>query len=216
VNEDDLRLAAAVLAGEPAAVARFEREVLAGIDPAVARVDPALADEVRQELRVRLLVERRLEQYAGRGPLLAWVRVAAMRTALNLRRARRPGDDEQRLAELVAVEPDPELRHLRSTYRAAYAEALAAAFAALPDRSRVVLRLHWVDGLRLAQIAGLYGVHESSVSRWLAAAADSVAAGTRARLVEQLRLGADTLASVERLVRSQLDLSLRQLLGGEK
>jgi RNA polymerase sigma-70 factor (ECF subfamily) len=217
----DLYLACGVLAGDAAAVRAFDAHVLAGIDPAVRRVDAAASfvDEVRQALRVRLLVgERgappRIAGYQGRGPLLGWVRVAALRLALNRKRADKAAvATEDVLGEIVAGEPDPELRQLKTLYRSELSSALAAALAALPERSRAVLRLHYVEGLKLAQIAGLYGVHESTASRWASDAVERVAADTRRRLVERLALSADSADSLARMVRSQLDLSIGRLLG---
>lgn len=217
-HEDDLRLAWAAAHGDATAIARVDA-LLVELGPAVRRVDPApaFADEVRQATRVRLLVgdggAPRIAAYAGRGPLRAWLQVAAARIALDLKRGRRDAavpDDV--LGELVAREPDPELRHLGALYRAEFREALSAALAALPERARAVLRLHHVDGMRLAEIGRLYQVHESTASRWAAQAAAAVADDARARLIARLALSPSEVDSIGRLVRSQLDLSIARLL----
>jgi len=139
--------------------------------------------------------------------------VAAARVALNLKRGEKqaPSTDEV-LAELAALEPDPELAHLKRLYRAELGAALSEALAELPARQRAVLRLHYVDGLRLAQIGALYRAHESTVSRWVSAALSSVAAAAKRRLVERLALSASGVESIARLVQSQLDLSVRRIL----
>jgi RNA polymerase sigma-70 factor, ECF subfamily len=116
------------------------------------------------------------------------------------------------MEEVIAREPDPELRHLKAMYRAELRGALEAALVALPDRQRAVLRLTFVDGMRLHQIAKLYGVHESTVSRWLAQATDDVAAATRKRLIATLTLSPGTADSVARMVLSNLDLSIARIL----
>jgi RNA polymerase sigma-70 factor, ECF subfamily len=199
----DLYLAWAASRGDPAALRQFDARVLAHVDPAVRAIDPApgFADEVRQELRTRLLVAAggpaRIAEYRGRGALLAWVRVAALRAALNLKRGQRPATSSaEMLGELIGRESDPETRHLKNLYRAEFAEALRVVLAALPERSRAILRLHFVDGMRLAQIGALYGVHESTASRWVKAAVEGVAADTRSRLLERLRLSPSSLDSV--------------------
>jgi len=199
----------------------FDERFLPEIDAPVRRVDATAAflQEVRQALRVRLLVGSegappRLGEYRGTGPLGAWIRVAAVRIALNLKRAAVPvTSTEEVLGELVASEPDPELRHLKTLYRAEFGAALRAALSALPERQRVLLRLHYVDGLRLARIATLYQVHESTASRWLSSAVDAVATEARRRLIERLALSPSSLDSVARLVQSNLELSIRRLLG---
>jgi RNA polymerase sigma-70 factor (ECF subfamily) len=218
-HADDLRTAWAAGRGDPAALRRVDA-LIAEIAAAVRRIDgsPAFVDEVRQSLRVRLLVAEpgaapRIAGYGGKGPLAAWIRAAAIRVAIDLKRRvtpELPGDDL--LGDLVSSEPDPALRHLKSLHRADFQAALEEALGALPDRQRAVLRLHHVDGLRLAEIGRLYRVHESTVSRWLARAAEEVADQTRRRLTERLSLSGSSLDSLARLVRSQLDLSIARIL----
>jgi len=167
---------------------------------------------------VRLLVGAegqppRIAEYAGRGPLRAWVGVAALRLALNLRRAAAPAAArEEVLTELIGREQDPELRRLKTMYRAEFREALEEALAALSDRDRALLRLGYVDGLKLAQIARLYGVHESTASRWLAAAASNAGKETQQRLVARLSLSSSAVDSIGRMVLSNLDLSIARIL----
>jgi RNA polymerase sigma-70 factor, ECF subfamily len=209
----DLCLAFAAGCGDPDAVRRFEAYVATDIDAAARKLDTN-ADELRQATRVRLLVGTppRIHGYAGRGPLRGWVGVAALRIALNHKRGPAMAAEDV-LAELVATEPDPELRHMKTLYRAEFREALAGALRDLPKRDRALLRLYYVDGMRLAQLARLYGVHESTASRWLAAATDAVAAATRDRLVAKLAVSAATADSLAKMVASGLDLSISKLLG---
>jgi RNA polymerase sigma-70 factor (ECF subfamily) len=217
----DLYLACAVARGDAVALRAFDERILSEIAPSVVRVDSSadFLDEVRQTLRTRLLVggegePPRITEYKGRGPLVGWVRVAAVRVALNLKRSAVPAaSTEELLGDLAAGEPDPELRHLKTLYRAEFSAALRAALAALSERQRLLLRLHYVDGLRLARIAGLYQVHESTASRWISSSVDAVASDTRRRLIERLSLSPSNLDSVARMVQSQLDVSIRRILG---
>src|SRR5262245_58099234 len=82
----DLYLAWACAAGVPGAHAVFEREIVAHVPLHLARFrrGPEFTDEVLQALRERLLVgdPPRIAAYGGRGPLGAWVRVAAIRIAV--------------------------------------------------------------------------------------------------------------------------------------
>jgi len=215
----DLFLAWAAGRGDPAALRHFERLVAPDLETAARRVDhaPAFIDEVRQALRVRLLVAEggraRIDDYVGRGPLRGWVGVAALRVALNLKRAAAPASPDL-LADLVSGEADPELQHLKTLYRAEFREALEAALAGIAERQRAILRLSYVDGLRLAQLARLYQVHESTASRWLSLATAQVADDARRRLVARLSLSPSSLDSVARMVLSNLDLSIARILRG--
>ncbi len=215
----ELYLAWAAGRGDPAAVRALDALVDAECAAAARRVDrsPAFADEVRQALRIRLLVAEdgrvRIDDYMGRGPLRGWLGVAALRVALNLVRGAKPTSADV-LSELVSDEADPELRHLRTLYRAEFREALAGALAALPERDRALLRLAYVDGLTMTKLGRLYAVHETTAARWVAKAAEAVAAEARRRLMARLSLSPSSLDSVARLVLSNLDLSISRVLRG--
>lgn len=219
-HEVDLYLACALSVGNERALLAFESKVLPEVEAAVRRVDaaPSFLGEIRQALRVHLFVREaerpaRIENYRGTGPLLAWVRAAALRLAQNAKRGERPTvSKDEILSELVASEPDPELRHLKTLYRSEFARALRGAFAGLPERQRLILRLHYLDGLRLKPIARLYSVDESTVSRWLKSAQAAVADAAYQTLSRELSLPKDRLESVARMVQSQLELSLSRLL----
>ena len=86
----DLWLAFGCTVGDKDSLAAFDREVLSQVGMLIARMAPTpqLVDEVRQQLRHKLLLARpgerpRISDYAGRGPLQAWVRVAATRAAID-------------------------------------------------------------------------------------------------------------------------------------
>lgn len=202
--------------GDAAALRHLERLISPEVD-AVARRTRSVADELRQALRVRLLVADggrvRIDDYAGRGPLRSWLGVAALRLALNLKRGDKPvGHDI--MAEIVSGEADPELRHLKTLYRAEFREALETEIAALPDGKRAMLRLTFVDGLKAVQLARLYQVHETTAARWIAAAAAEVADGVKRRLMARLVVSASSFDSIARMVLSNLDLSIARVLGG--
>src|SRR6185503_4306039 len=96
--------------------------------------------DVMQELRAKLLLppEPRILHYGGRGPLLAWIRVAASRLAIDLLRSVR--DDVMReprdLDGLERVDFGPEVQLLRAAYRESFQEAISAALAGLSPRDR--------------------------------------------------------------------------------
>jgi RNA polymerase sigma-70 factor (ECF subfamily) len=221
VHAADLYLACACAQGHTVAQAALDTHFLPKVDAAVARIEGSGdgAAEVRQRLREKLFTSEEgrlphIADYQGSGPLVAWLRAAAVRTALNLRRSeqRRNRVEEDVLAEGTVTGGDLELDYLRQRHQADFQAALAEALAALPARERTVLRLHFVEGLSLDRIGAMYQTHKSTVSRWLTRARADVLAEVRRRLAEKLQLSAEELQSLLRIVRSQLDASLSKLL----
>ena len=214
----ELHLAWRAGCGEADAVRELDTLIASEAEAAARRVDRSASfiDEVRQALRVRLLVADdsrvRIHDYVGRGPLRGWIGVAALRVALNLKRATGPVSADI-LTELVD-DADPELEHLKTLYRAEFKEALTAALGALPERQRALLRLSYVDGVSMVQLGRLYDVHETTAARWVKAAAAAVADDARRRLTERLSLSPSSLDSVARMVLSNLDASISRLLRG--
>lgn len=217
----DLYLACACAAGDTNGLRVFEDQILPQAASALRRLDPspAFADEVRQLLRQKLFVTDgatlpKIADYAGRGPLTTWVRVSAVRTALNLRgsgRREQPMTSSQ-VAALAPPVDDPALKYLKAQFADEFEAALARACAALTDRDRTILRLRFVDDLNIDQIGGLYGVHRATVARWIARIRDELFAATRNDLVGRLKLSDSDFESLLRLARSQLDLSLSAVL----
>jgi len=175
LHAEDFALAIACAERREGGFAAVERLCGEAVVAAIARVDrsPELRDEVCQILWQRLFVGTpdkapRILSYAGRGPLAAWIAVAAQRIALDLRRdaARMAGSD----AEVETALPGrdhPEVEYLRSRYKGEFEAAVRAALAALRDRDRLLLRLTAVSGLSHEQIAAIYGVNQSTVSRYI-------------------------------------------------
>lgn len=179
------------------------------------RLDDDDAAEVLQLARQRLLLAAdaqpaRMRSYAGRAPLSAWLRVVVGRVALNWLRARGRSDAPRALEpESLGAGPGPELAALRARYAEAFAEAFREAFAALDTEQRLLLKQHFLDGMPTAALAKLYRLHRVSVLRRLEAARDVLRTGIEQRLIASCQLSGSELESVLRLVRSQLDVSLR-------
>jgi RNA polymerase sigma-70 factor (ECF subfamily) len=217
---DDLMLAFAAATGNDIARAHFDEKLRAETRSAWRNAGGQATeiDELEQKLRVRLLVPDaasppRILGYRGTGPLGAWLYVAALRLALNLHRAKKSEKTVDLLGEVFSREPDPELLHMKTLYRAEFKDALASAISGLDDRDRAILRLHYADGLTLLRIAALYQVHESTVSRWVKGALSTIASRSQELLLERLALSKDSVESLARMVQSQLDLSIAGLLG---
>lgn len=86
----DLALAFACTIGDASALRAIDPVIASSVAAAIARINraPSFAHAVERELRAQVFAQHRLREYAGRAPLRAWLRAAAMRIALSLRRGR--------------------------------------------------------------------------------------------------------------------------------
>jgi RNA polymerase sigma-70 factor (ECF subfamily) len=212
----DLYLVAACEAGDPLALAAFRDAHLPALVQALAKLGmpPTQIDDEIQHVLVMVLVgEQRppqLGEFRGRGTLRSWLRTIAVRTgrrALGLAAS----SNEQELEDLPAAVGDPELELLRARYREEVRRAFAAGFAGLGERERNVLKQYYLDGLTIDQLAALYQVNRATTARWVAGARLALVAGTRTQLIEQFGIAAAEVDSIIRLVRSQLDISVREI-----
>jgi RNA polymerase sigma-70 factor, ECF subfamily len=213
----DLYLACACAALDPAALAAFDDHLLSHVEAFLAgmRPDRAFVDDVRQVLRERLFVGAtpKIAEYAGRGSLLGWLRVVTVRAALNMKRKRTEIlDDGAGPDPDSGWDADPELAYLKHHYRAAFRTAIEGSFAMLTSEQRNLLRLHFLEGMTLHQLATLFQVHRATVARWIAQSRRDVLEATRAALQERLVLETAELDSMMRLLDSRLELSMRRLL----
>jgi RNA polymerase sigma-70 factor (ECF subfamily) len=215
----DLAIAFASFRRDPGALVALDRLITAATARAVARIDPStsFADVVAQEVRTRLLVgERpRIVEFAGHGPLAGWLRTAAVRVALNLKRGL-PQQPHGALSSSVgAVAVDPELAMLRDRYRDDFGAALRVALTRLPARERAALCLNVRDGMSADKIAVLYGVSRATAKRLLARARDTLAEETRRELHARLRLTESEVESVARALCGDIEVSVARLLAGD-
>ena len=217
---EDFALASACMEKAPGAVAEFERACGAAITAAVARIDrsPELHDEVRQVLWQRLFVggtgqAPRIESFAGRGSLAGWAAVAAQRVALDLRRERaRTAASDPVADDLLPADEHPEADYLRMRYKREFEAAVRDALEALPDRDRLLLRLTTVSGLSHEQIAQIYKVNQSTVSRWITRARSEVLEVTERSVCDKLGVPRDEFLSLAGLLVSRIDVSISRVL----
>jgi RNA polymerase sigma-70 factor (ECF subfamily) len=212
LNLEDLFLAGACVAGDRAALAALEEQVFAQVPRWVTRFEGLDPDEVKQDLRQKLLLgeSAHLRDYGGRGALDRWVRVAALRSAIDRQRRIRPQEDKQ--LEQLLSEPDPELDFVKLRDREALQAILHDALHGLPTRDMNLMRLHYAEGVSLERLAALERVSRSTVARQLNAARAAVLDRVRGLLRERLRLSRKEGESLVRLLRSRLDFSLRRAL----
>ena len=152
----------------------------------------------------------RIAEYAGQGPLQAWVRVAAVRIAMNLLRDRGRTllvDDEAFFDVVGDGSAESRLR-----YSEACSEALREAFGTLSARERNLLRMHHLHGLTVDDLAPTLRVHRATVARWIANARDQLLVQTRAGLQKRLAVGDATVDSILRELAGKIDVSVSRLL----
>jgi RNA polymerase sigma-70 factor (ECF subfamily) len=218
----DVWLALACARGNARAIAEIDRTFQTVVTEALGRMKGKVAsDDVAQTLRERLLVARagrapRILDYSGRGPLAAWIRIAAIRTALS---SMRRGDaaavravTREVLARVPATHDDPELEHLKRRHAKDFKAAFESALAELSPEERNLLRLSLVDGLSIDELGAVFRVHRATAARRLEKARDAVHERTRAILASRLSLGRSELRSLMGFVRSRLDLSIQRVL----
>lgn len=221
----DLFLATACAAGDKWALKQVEALISREVGAILKRKNfsEAETDEIRQALREHLLLARpdgrpKIADYAGRGPLKKWVRVAAVNTALNLRRGVRKEEslDAEALERMDAPELDPETAYIQAQYGREFSRAFSEALATLNEKERHLLRLHLVDGKNFSAIADAYKTHPSTVTRWLAALREKLFTATREVLVERLRLMPGEFDAIAHLIQSEMTVSVKEFLGAAR
>ena len=223
LRADDAYLAFGCARGDAASLEVFERVHAAEMRVLAMRLLPeATAQEVVQKLRQQLLVatETRppgIAKYAGQGRLRAWLRVTTVRESVRARKKaglEMPAE-EQALQAVGTEGGDPELRYMRALYKAQFREAFSDALAALTPRERTLLRYTVIDGLTVDRVGAIYRVHRATAARWVAKARERLVVETRRALMQRLAVGAPEQESILRLIRSDLDLSIRSFLREE-
>jgi RNA polymerase sigma-70 factor (ECF subfamily) len=200
----DLYLAAACAAGDAGAIAAFRAAFMPQLRDTLARLGAtaALIDETEQRV---------IAGYSGRGRLRSWLRSIGVRTGRRLMGVAAGGDDV--VERIPAADDDPELELVRARYADRFRAAFVSAFADLSERQRNLLRQYHIDELTIDQLGGLYRVNRATAARWVIAARTALLAATRARLAADLAIVTDEVDSIIRLVRSRLDISIRELFG---
>jgi RNA polymerase sigma-70 factor (ECF subfamily) len=198
----------------------FEARFGPTISSAASRLNSErwFVQETSQLLYQKLMVAShgnaaRILEYSGRGPMQGWVRVAATRMAIDLRRKERgcePGGED--LLEDLAPGRDPELDAIQARHAGDLEVAFRAAFESLNARERTVLRMYAIDGLDIGRIGAVYRVHRATVARWIARARDTLVNESHRLLADRLGATASEVDSLVRLVRSEIRVNLVDVL----
>jgi RNA polymerase sigma-70 factor (ECF subfamily) len=214
----DVLLAAAIEDRQAPALRWLTEETRRAARSLGPRVPEHVLADVESEVLTLVAVdapghEGRIRRYEARGPLGGWLRVIVARVA-RARTGRQPAVAfEDALVQGTGAQGTaPELLVLRAQFSADLGPALHAASQRLSPRARTLLRLHYLDGVGLDELARAYQVHRVTISRWLADARAGFFEGTRDALAGRASLGRLEADSLVRALQSQFDLSLRRLL----
>jgi RNA polymerase sigma-70 factor (ECF subfamily) len=231
----EMCLAIACEKGDESAWRAFDseyRHTMQGAARALTK-DEAEAEDLTQfvfgELYgVRLDGDRRLSKlahYSGRGSLGGWLRAVVYQAFIDRKRQtsrfeqveevaefdrlanEAPAHVNGRLSAPIAQPDDIDDARLRQ----ATEEAMTQAFAEIEARDRLLLNYYYFDDLTLREIGLMMGVHEATISRWLAKAQREVKRKTeeilqrsyglrRAEVSECLQIAAQTELDVRRLI----------------
>jgi RNA polymerase sigma-70 factor (ECF subfamily) len=155
----------------------------------------------------------KIAEYSGKGALGGWLRVTAVRTALNHIRAASSGPKTKELGDEVSLAADPELAYVKEHAQDLFADAFKRVLSGLDESGRTILRLHYIDGLTMDQLARLYKTPRSTIARRVAEARQQILEATESLLRDEKRLSPSAVASVIRQAKSRLDVTITRLLG---
>ena len=212
----DLYLACAAADHDAAAVAVLDRMIVDETAAAAAatRSSTSARDEAAQSIRALLFLPGddrgpAIFAYRGRGPLRAWLRITATRQLIRVaRRGAREIAFEERILNAPAMAEDPALVAAKARYREELAAAFRDALGALTAKDRLLLRFQLVDGLSIDEIGTIHGVHRATAARWLVRIREELMERTHELLAARLSVDTDDVASIVRLVQSQLEVSV--------
>jgi RNA polymerase sigma-70 factor (ECF subfamily) len=215
-------LAHAAALGDEVATKAFDREGLAplrGVIHRYTRTAPR-TEEVLQRLRIHLLVadgdrRPRAALFDGRGALAAWLGMCATRLALYyLRGERNQREVASEWSDAIAELPagDPLIEAARERHGATVSAALRDACLALPRRQRALLRLVFIEGASMDDLASVYQVHRVTAWRWVHDAQLALRAQVEDTLRRELGDSFDTTSGLVGWVGDQVELSLSALL----
>lgn len=220
----DLYLACACLEGDAKGSRAFEEAYFPVLNRALAGIcgRTGQVDDVKQSVYQKVFSGEgdrppAIHKYDGVGDLRAWVRVTAVRMALNLKRdtkRERPLSPDI-LTTLPKSGPGPEEDYLKRVYSDAFKKAFQQALSALDHKQRNLLRYYYIDGLTVDQVGGIYRVHKATISRRLGEIRELLLTETRNSLIRELDVERTEFDSIMRLIQSRMDVSIVRFLKPE-
>jgi RNA polymerase sigma-70 factor (ECF subfamily) len=134
------------------------------------------------------------------------LRSVTVRKGLAHAKARKPHESLD--GKVAALDGDPELAYMKKTYGDAFQRAFATALAALPAEQRLLLKQRFRHGMGVEDLGRQYGVNAGTITRRVQAARAELAEATRAHMMSSLGVGETDIASILRMIESQLEITL--------
>jgi RNA polymerase sigma-70 factor, ECF subfamily len=172
---EDLFLATACARGDRIAWEHFANQYLAAIKGFAVKACGSLheAEELSQQIVAVLIEDKaKIGSYNGRGSLAGWLRVAVAHAAIDrFRRSSRTVSLDEMQESGAAFQAPEDERSGAGTSDSRWGRVLCALLSEqlrqLSPRDRLLLALYYVRSVSLKAIGRHFGVHESTVSRWL-------------------------------------------------
>ena len=206
----DLALACAAASGDPDAISLVDRRYIIRLGSRLRRMglERDEISDVLQTVRERLFTggRPRISTFDARVPLGQWIKVIAIRAAIDRHRGEARLQRAGSRDTVAPVMPDPSTEIVRRRYKNELEQALRDEIDALPDRDRAVLRLHFFDGMSIEAIAAERGLHRVTVARWIWKSTDTILDGLRRRFRDQHGLRPSECDSLARALTSQVSL----------
>jgi RNA polymerase sigma-70 factor (ECF subfamily) len=211
----DLYLCAACAAHHEEAIKALAHKTLTFARSAIARVnhDSDFVRDTLQELTVKLLVgpNAKILEYKGQGPLVAWLRVVATRTAFDRLRKHHVGAPSESMPYTAASDNQSvDARLTKARFGGPFQRALSQTMSELSALERNILRMHVVGRCSIDQIGRAYGVHRATAARWLDRAKTRVFAGVHDEFVGKNSLTESEFRSVAGVLWDELRLGFTE------
>ena len=140
------------------------------------------------------------------------LRMTAARRALNKTRGKTRLVDFDQVALDKASDHDPEMSVLRRVHRDEIAAIFRDAISAIPAEERTLLRLHYVQGSTLAELAAIRRVSKSALQRQMDGIREALFERIATLVRQRIRLNASQQGSMLRIFQSDLREALGQML----
>ncbi|MGH1347109.1 MAG: hypothetical protein ACRBN8_36445 [Nannocystales bacterium] len=210
-EQADLRLAKACLRGDSAAKDALHR-LIADVAARIRWVDLELAERVAR-IWTHILDpdpqgHRRLASYDGRGPLGGWLRVVGARLAnYDRRKTESPTAPEDALVAWWAAAATAEQDAIKDIYLDDVRQAFRGAVRALSEGDRLLLHMHYRQGVTLEALTGFYNVHRVTLSRRIGAARQRILEHAVSSMTEKSSMTAHECRSLLRTLQSRIEIS---------